>query len=155
MSRRSSKDLLLPNWDNAAVRERLKLRLENERAVLCCLKCHSVRRFRVARYNEISDIGTCLKCKGKMLACTREGLLPMFKDWVSSEEDSDRIRMIKNAEMIQNRGQEAILCLMGRGIGEATAQRILRKVPRNNRDSLLRAIHLAEVEYARTRRFWG
>jgi len=155
LSRRSSKDLLLPNWDNAAVRERLKLRLENERAVLCCLKCHSVRRFRVARYNEISDIGTCLKCKGKMLACTREGLLPMLKDWVSSEEDSDRIRMIKNAEMIQNRGQEAILCLMGRGIGEATAQRILRKVPRNNRDSLLRAIHLAEVEYARTRRFWG
>jgi len=155
LSRRSSKDLLLPNWDNAAVRERLKLRLENERAVLCCLKCHSVRRFRVARYNEISDIGTCLKCKGKMLACTREGLLPMLKDWVSSDEDSDRIRMIKNAEMIQNRGQEAILCLMGRGIGEATAQRILRKVPRNNRDGLLRAIHLAEVEYARTRRFWG
>ena len=155
LSRRSSKDLLLPNWDNAAVRERLKLRLENERAVLCCLKCHSVRRFRVARYNEIPDIGTCLKCKGKMLACTREGLLPMLKDWVSSDEESDRVRMIKNAEMIQNRGQEAILCLMGRGIGEATAQRILRKVPRNNRDGLLRAIHLAEVEYARTRRFWG
>ena len=28
LSRRSSKDLLLPNWDNAAVRERLKERLE-------------------------------------------------------------------------------------------------------------------------------
>ncbi len=155
ISRRSSKDLLLPNWDNAAVRERLRVRLENERAVLCCLKCQSVRRFRVARYNEISDITTCAKCKGRMLACAREGLLSMLKDWVKSEEDSDRIRMIKNAEMVQNRGQEAILCLMGRGIGEATAQRILRKVARNNRDGLFRAIHLAEVEYARTRRFWG
>lgn len=155
LSRRSSKDLLLPNWDNAAVRERLKLRLENERAVLCCLKCQNVRRFRVARYETITDIGTCLKCKGRMLACAREGLLPMLKDWVSSDEEADRVRMIKNAEMVQNRGQEAILCLMGRGIGEATAQRILRKVPRNNRDGLFKAIHNAEVEYARTRRFWG
>jgi len=155
LSRRSSKDLLLPNWDNAAVRERLKLRLENERAVLCCLKCKSIRRFRVARYNEIADIGICLKCNGRMQACAREGLLSMLQDWVASDEDSDRIRMLKNAEMVQNRGQEAIMCLMGRGIGEATAQRILRKVPRNNRDGLLRAIHLAEIEYARTRRFWG
>ena len=155
LSRRSSKDLLLPNWDNAAVRERLKLRLENERAVLCCLKCQSVRRFRVARYEKISDIGVCLKCKGRMLACAREGLLSMVKDWVSSEDEADRARMIKNAEMVKNRGQEAILCLMGRGIGEATAQRILRKVPRNDRDGLFRAIHNAEVEYARTRRFWG
>lgn len=155
LSRRSSKDLLLPNWDNAAVRERLKLRLENERAVLCCLKCNSIRRFRVARYNEITDIKTCIKCGGKMLACAREGLLSMLKDWVASDEENDRVRMIKNAEMVQNRGQEAILCLMGRGIGEATAQRILRKVSRNNRDGLYRAIHLAEIEYARTRRFWG
>ena len=155
LSRRSSKDLLLPNWDNAAVRERLSLRLENERAVLCCLKCQSVRRFRVARYSEIPDIGICLKCKGRMLACAREGLLSMLKEWVSSDEEADRNRMVKNAEIVQNRGQDAVLCLMGRGVGEATAQRILRKVPRNNRDKLLKTIHLAEVEYARTRRFWG
>ena len=100
LSRRSSKDLLLPNWDNAAVRERLKLRLENERAVLCCLKCNSIRRFRVARYNEITDIKTCIKCGGKMLACAREGLLSMLKDWVASDEENDRVRMIKNAEMV-------------------------------------------------------
>ena len=104
LSRRSSKDLLLPNWDNAAVRERLKLRLENERAVLCCLKCNSIRRFRVARYNEITDIKTCIKCGGKMLACAREGLLSMLKDWVASDEENDRVRMIKNAEMVQKPG---------------------------------------------------
>jgi hypothetical protein len=44
---------------------------------------------------------------------------------------------------------------MARGIGEATAQRILKKIPRNNIDNLLKAIHNAEIEYARTRRFWG
>ena len=155
LSRRSSKDLLLPNWDNAAVRERLRLRLENERAVLCCLKCGAVKRFRVARYNEIDDVKTCLKCKGSMMACAREGMLSMLKDWVSSDDDYDRSRMIKNAEIIQNRGYEAVLCLMGRGIGEVTAQRILRKVPRKSMEGLLKSIHLAEVEYARNRRFWG
>lgn len=155
ISRRSSRDLLLPNWDNAAVRQRLKLRLVNERAALCCLKCNNVRRFRVARYREISDIGKCLKCNGRMLACAREGMLSMLKQWVASDEESDRSRMMKNAEIVQNRGYEAILCLMGRGIGEATAQRILRKTQRKDEESLLKAIHHAEVEYARTRRFWG
>ena len=155
VSRRSSRDLLLPNWDNAAVREKLKLRLTNERAVLCCLKCKSKRRFRVAKYPEIKDAKVCLKCKGTMLACSREGMEKMLESWVNSEDEGDQVRMMKNAELVQNRGYEGILCLMARGIGEATAQRILKKVPRNNIDKLLKAIHHAEIEYARTRRFWG
>ena len=155
ISRRSSRDLLLPNWDNAAVREKLKLRLTNERAVLCCLKCKSKRRFRVAKYPELTDGKTCLKCKGRMLACSREGMEKMLETWVNSEDEGDQVRMMKNAELVQNRGYEGILCLMARGVGEATAQRILKKVPRNKVDTLLKAIHNAEIEYARTRRFWG
>ena len=155
ISRRSSRDLLLPNWDNAAVREKLKLRLTNERAVLCCLKCKSKRRFRVAKYPELKDGKICLKCKGRMLACSREGMEKMLESWVKSDDEGDQVRMMKNAELVQNRGYEGILCLMARGIGEATAQRILKKVPRNNVDNLLKAIHNAEIEYARTRRFWG
>ncbi len=155
ISRRSSRDLLLPNWDNAAVREKLKLRLTNERAVLSCLKCKSKRRFRVARYPDLKDKNICLKCKGTMLACSREGMEKMLDSWINSEDEADQVRMIKNAEIIQNRGYEGILCLMARGVGEATAQRILRKVQRNDIDGLLKAIHNAEIEYARTRRFWG
>jgi hypothetical protein len=155
ISRRSSRDLLLPNWDNAAVREKLKLRLTNERAVLCCLKCKSKRRFRVAKYPELKDAKICLRCKGRMLACSREGMEKMLQSWVESDDEGDQGRMMKNAELVQNRGYEGILCLMARGIGEATAQRILKKIPRNNIDNLLKAIHNAEIEYARTRRFWG
>ena len=155
ISRRSSRDLLLPNWDNAAVREKLRLRLTNERAVLCCLKCKSKRRFRVARYPDLNDNNICLKCKGTMLACSREGIEKMLDSWINSEDEADQVRMVKNAEIIQNRGYEGILCLMARGVGEATAQRILRKVPRNEIDNLLKTIHNAEIEYARTRRFWG
>ena len=155
VSNRSSRDLLLPNWDNAAVREKLRTRLVNERAVLCCLRCKSIRRFRVERYKEIKDINRCTKCSGTMLACAREGMQSMLEGWVASEDEKDRGRMIKNADLVQSRGYEAVVCLMGRGIGEATAQRLLRRTQRNNMEGLLEAIHNAEIEYARTRRFWG
>ena len=155
ISSRSEKDLLLPNFDNQQVRARLEGRLMNERAILCCLRCHAVRRFRVARYPEISDAKTCLKCKGQMLACTREGLEKQMLEWVKSDEEKTRDRMMKNAQAVANRGMDAILALMGRGIGEATCQRIMRKVQRGDKEGLLEAIHIAEIEYARTRRFWG
>lgn len=155
ISSRSEKDLLLPNFDNQQVRARLEGRLMNERAVLCCLRCVSVRRFRVARYPEISDAKKCLKCGGQMLACIREGLEKQLVEWVKSDDEKIRDRMMKNAQAVANRGMDAILALMGRGIGEATCQRLMRKVQRGDMDGLLEAIHIAEIEYARTRRFWG
>ena len=90
-----------------------------------------------------------------MLACSREGMAKMLEGWVKSDDVKDRDRMEKNAQLVNHRGHEAVIALMGRGIGEATAQRLLRKTPRGNIDSLLEAIHLAEIEYARTRRFWS
>tara|TARA_B100000212_G_scaffold432_1_gene297 strand:- start:3530 stop:6538 length:3009 start_codon:yes stop_codon:yes gene_type:complete len=155
ISSRSEKDLLLPNFDNQQVRARLEGRLMNERAVLCCLRCQAIRRFRVARYPEIADIKTCLKCKGQMMACSREGLEKQLIDWVKSDDPKTRDRMMKNAQSVANRGMDAILALMGRGIGEATCQRLMRKVQRGDKEALLEAIHVAEIEYARTRRFWG
>lgn len=155
LSNRAREDMLLPQWDNAAVRERLRLRLMNERATLCCLKCHKTRSFRVVRYHEMSNITRCISCKGRMLACSREGMSKMLEGWVKSDDVKDRDRMEKNAQLVNHRGHEAVIALMGRGIGEATAQRLLRKTPRGNMDSLLEAIHLAEIEYARTRRFWS
>ena len=155
ISSRSEKDLLLPNFDNQQVRARLEGRLMNERAVLCCLSCQTIRRFRVARYAEMSDAKKCLSCGGQMLACAREGLEKQLIDWVKSDEEKTRDRMMKNAQAVANRGMDAILALMGRGIGEATCQRLMRKVQRGDKDALLEAIHIAEIEYARTRRFWG
>ena len=62
---------------------------------------------------------------------------------------------MKNADLVANRGLEAFMCMMGRGIGEATANRLMVKVSPGDTEGLLQAIHRAEVEYARTRRFWG
>ena len=72
-----------------------------------------------------------------------------------SDDKKDLDRMIKNAHSVANRGIEAIIALMGRGVGEVTCQRLLSKIQRGDREGLLEAIHHAEIEYARTRRFWG
>lgn len=90
-----------------------------------------------------------------MLACAREGMEKMLVSWVKSDDVKDRDRMQKNAQAVASRKHEAVIALMGRGVGEATCQRIMRKVQRGDMDGLLEAIHLSELEYARTRRFWS
>ncbi len=152
VSPKGERDLLMPNWSNIQVRERLESRLMNERAVLCCLKCGGTKTFRVARFEDIEVV--CRHCQGRMMACAREGLREMLEKWVASSERSDVDRMNRCAEAIKRRGIEAVLCLMGRGIGESTTTRLLRSVIPGDRDGLLEAIHNAEVTYARTRRFW-
>ena len=98
LSNRTQDDMLLPNWDNAAPSgTSSRGRLTNERAVLCCLRCHAVRRFRVARFEAMERPGTCLKRSGKRLACAREGLQEMLEGWVKSEDQKDQDRMMKNA----------------------------------------------------------
>ena len=154
VSPRSERDMQLPDWSNVEVRRRLESRLMNERVVMICLRCKTSTRFRVARYPSIDRV--CGICQATMRAVAREGLGDDLAKWVASEEDNVRSRMMRNAEMVQNRGIDAILCLMARGVGENTATRILRAYPPGSeRDSLLKAIHEAEVQYARTRRFWG
>ena len=103
----------------------------------------------------MEDVDRCLRCNGKMLACARESMEKILVGWVKSDDVKDRDRMQKNAQAVANRGWEAVIALMGRGVGEATCQRILRKVQRGNLDRLLQEIHLSELEYARTRRFWN
>ena len=154
LSPRSERDMQLPDWSNVEVRRRLENRLMNERIVMICMRCKTPTRFRAARYPSIDRI--CGICQATMRAVAREGLNDELVKWVNSDEEKVRNRMMRNAELVQNRGLDAILCLMARGVGEETATRILRAYPpESERDSLLKAIHEAEVQYARTRRFWG
>tara|TARA_B000000441_G_scaffold39344_1_gene25701 strand:+ start:100 stop:1560 length:1461 start_codon:yes stop_codon:yes gene_type:complete len=154
VSPRSERDMQLPDWSNVEVRRRLESRLMNERIAMICLRCNTATRVRVARFESVDRV--CVVCQATMRAVAREGLSDELKKWVSSDEEKTRNRMMRNAEMVKNRGLDAILCLMARGVGEETATRILRAHPAGcERDSLLKAIHEAEVQYAKTRRFWG
>ena len=140
LSPRSERDMQLPEWSNIEVRERLEGRLMNERAITICLRCKASTRFRVARYPEID--AKCTICNATMRAVAREAQAEDLKKWVNTEDDDKiRNRMMRNAEMVQNRGIDAILCLMARGVGEDTATRILRTNPiGGTRDSLLKSI---------------
>lgn len=152
-SPRSERDMLLPAWGDKELRERLETRLLSERCILVCLNCHNVQRSRVNRLE--LGVGDCAICGGSMRCCGPERMEEMMLGWVKSRDPKDRARMQKNAELLNNHGFEAILCLMGRGIGEETATRILRGFRTDSRTGLLRSIHNSEIEYARTRRYWS
>ena len=40
----------------------------------------------------------------------------MLEGWVKSEDKKDQDRMEKNAQLVLNRGHEAVIALMGRGL---------------------------------------
>ena len=153
ISPRSERDLLLPNWSDAEVRKRLEERLMNERCVLICLACNERMRTRVAMYGARHT--HCEKCGGTMLAAAREGLEDRLAEWVASNDEATGARMEKNAHLVRQRGIDALTCLMGRGIGEETAGRILARIPADEKELLFKFIHDAELNYARTRQFWG
>jgi hypothetical protein len=51
------------------------------------------------------------------------------------------------------RGKKALVALCGRGIGPDTASRILASFQQDE-DDFLREILVAEINYAKTKRFW-
>lgn len=153
ISPKAERDLLLPSWSDKELRERLEIRLLNERVSLVCINCHDKTRKRVARINK--KLEPCSLCGGTMLACSPERMEKRLMEMVESKDFKIKDKVVKNAELIKTHGLDAIICLMGRGVGEETATRILRgKVP-GDRASLLRSIHEAELKYASTRRYWS
>ena len=152
-SKKSEKDLLLPSWSDKELRDHLEVRLVNERAVLICLNCKNRTRKRVARFTERVD--PCSNCSGTMQACSPERMEDMLSGWVESKDPKISDKMTKNAELIRTHGKDAIICMMGRGIAEETATKILRGHVPGEKVRLLRSIHNAELKYASTRRYWS
>ena len=107
----------------------LKKRLEETRIKLKCINCGNEIETRVYRAPL-----KCPKCGSKMLAVVKGGKLE------------------KSASLVANYGKKAILTMAGYGIGTDTAARILAK--QKDGYELLKEILKAELNYARTRRFW-
>ena len=100
-------------------------------------------------------IGPCSSCGGSMMACAPERMESLLVEWTDSNDPKVSARMSKSAELVRTHGIEAVLCLMGRGIAGDTATRVLRGHQRGDRVGLMHAIHGAELNYARTRRYWS
>ncbi len=147
------KQFLSPDRVSKAVLESLKKRLESEKIVLKCIKCGNRRRKRVEKIKK----PRCPTCGSSMLAPLRpyhdENIIDKPEEELTSEEKKELKRFYKLAELMRVYKKRAAMALCARGIGHQKAGRLLSKRHRNE-DEFLREILKAEIQYARTKRFW-
>ena len=132
----------------------VKARLEKETATFLCLNCKMSWR---AGVSDLPAKILCANCGGAMVAV----IAPYEKDRLAhldlqgSDKESRAFakRLFTNASLVMAHGRKAVLALMARGVGEDTAARILRGYHETEED-FLRDLLAAEINYARTKRFW-
>ncbi|HDP96895.1 MAG TPA: DEAD/DEAH box helicase [Euryarchaeota archaeon] len=151
---KEKKELMMPKSADRSILMALKDRLMEEQVILRCLKCGSERRGKIK--NLQSKI-TCHSCGGMMLTAVRpfskESLKVLDSRRLSQEEKNVLRRLYKSANLINAHGRKALMALVARGVGPDTAARLLQRYYRNE-EEYLRDILTAEVQYAKTKRFW-
>ena len=143
-----SKELMQPARADHAILAAMKKRLDDEVLIATCLSCRNQRRVRVGN---VPKYFTCPQCGGCMVALLKDYDRDAIKDF-GKGGNADK-RLVKNANLVNSYGGVAARVLAGRGIGPEVAARILMKM-HVDEDDLLRDIMSAEVNYARTKRFW-
>jgi ATP-dependent Lhr-like helicase len=146
--------LVAPQKPDHATLMAVKARLEKETAFFLCLSCQSPWREPVGR---LAAKVRCPTCGGAMVAVVapyeRERIARLDLRAPDREGKALAKRLFTNASLVMAHGRRAVLALMGRGIGEDTAARILRSYHETEED-FLRDVLAAEITYARTKRFW-
>ncbi|MDO5861703.1 MAG: DEAD/DEAH box helicase [Thermoplasmata archaeon] len=149
-----SKELMQPVRADHSILMALKKRLEDEILFASCLNCASQWRFRVG---DAPKRFVCPHCGGNMIAVLkgyeRENINLVKHKELSEQERKDRLRLSRNANLVNEHGRRAVICLAGRGIGPDAASRILRSFY-DDEDEFYRDIMNAEILYAKNKRFW-
>jgi len=152
-------DLLRPAVPSKSLTDIVRERLLSETVRLVCIFNGDWDAVRVV--GELREKIRCPKCGSTLIAATylgNDALVTVVKKKkkgakLTSEEEHNWRQAWLSASLVQTRGKEAVVVLSGRGVGPATATRILRRVHRTQED-LYVDILKAEREYARTRLFW-
>ncbi len=149
-----SKELMQPVRADHSILMALKKRLEEEVLFASCLNCGSQWRFRVA---DAPKRFVCPHCNGNMVAVLkgyeRQNIALVKHGELSAQEKKDRLRLSRNANLVNEHGKRAVICLAGRGIGPDAASRILCSMYIDE-DEFYRGIMNAEILYAKNKRFW-
>ncbi|MFQ5986039.1 MAG: DEAD/DEAH box helicase [Thermoplasmata archaeon] len=147
-------ELLLPPRPDHHTLKLLKKRLEDQRALLLCLSC---KLSRTQKVREVGDRVTCPSCDSVMQAALRpwqrEKAALLRKQRLTAEERREVKRLYTNASLVMAHGRKAVMALVARGVGPDVAGRILRGF-HHEEDEFLHEILEAEINYARTKRFW-
>jgi ATP-dependent Lhr-like helicase len=152
-------DLLRPVVPSKSLSEIVRERLQSEAIRLVCIFNGDWDAIRVT--GQLNTRIRCPKCGSTLIAATyprNDQLLGIVKkkkrnSKLTAEEEHIWRQAWLSASLIQTKGKEAVVVLSGRGVGPATATRILRKLHRTEEDLYLDILK-AEREYARTRLFW-
>ncbi len=149
-----SKELIAPSRADHSILMALKNRLEDEVMHMTCLNCATQWRLKV---RESPKKIICHKCGGRMVAALstyyKDNVRLLRKENLSEEEETEVKRIFKNASLVNRHGKKALLALAGRGVGSDTAARVLSGFYEDE-DDFLRDILSAEINYAKTKRFW-
>lgn len=152
-------DLLRPLVPSKSLSEIVKERLLSDTVRLVCVFNGDWDAIRV-----VGQLGAkirCPKCGSTLVAATyqrNDQLLGIVKkkkrkSKLTPEEEHTWRQAWLSASLVQTKGREAVVVLSGRGVGPATATRILRGLHHTEEDLYLHILR-AEREYARTRLFW-
>jgi ATP-dependent Lhr-like helicase len=162
-------------WGEAGIRKRYEIlappkpereifsiftrRLLDTRLGLICTHCGNWAMIYPAR--DVPEHPHCPLCESIMIAVVPSRHVIEAQNLIRKRnsgkplqgDESKRLEyMLSTAGMVSSSGRDAAICLAGRGVGPATAGRILYKMPRG--EELFREILKAERKYAKTKRFW-
>ena len=150
---RPSMLLIAPARADHATLLALKKRLDDSLVVLLCMNCKTIWRSRVGGLEEKLR---CPSCSGLMIVALRpyeRALAERFKEGEDEVSEPERRKLLMVASLVAAHGKKAVMSLAARGVGPETAARILRGL-HETEDEFLRSVLAAEVNYARTKRFW-
>ena len=152
-------DLLRPAVPSKSLTDIVRERLLADTVRLVCVFNGDWDAVRVV--GQLPEKVHCPKCRSTLIAATyrsNDALAGIVKkkkkgSKLSLEEEHNWRQAWQSASLVQTKGKEAVLVMSGRGVGPATATRILRRIHRTQEDLFLDILK-AEREYARTRLFW-
>ena len=145
--------LVTPSKADHATLMALKQRLDDSPMLMLCMNCKGSWKTRVGALRERVR---CPSCDGIMVAALR----PYDRELTErargrgrnpTSEEERRLRTV--ASLVSTHGRKAVMALAARGVGPETAARILRGL-HDTEEDFLRSVLAAEVNYARTKRFW-
>jgi len=147
------KEFLTSDRVSHAVLMKLKERLESEVVIMKCLRCGNRRRKKVKDI----DKPKCPECGSSMMVPLQvyqnEELIDKDRSNLESDERKELQKYYKLADLARVYKKRAVMALAARGVGHQKAGKILAK-QHQDEDDFLRDILAAEIQYARTKRFW-
>ncbi len=153
-------EIIGPEKPEGEIFKLFRRRLLGTKVRLVCVNCGEWSQTFSA--GEVADSLKCGKCGSRLLASVSpkvaEAQKLVKKALKISDLSADEMRRWENlkgnAELFMTYKNKAAVALAARGVGPATARRILGKWYKDE-DSFLRAILDAERQFVKTRQFWA